>query len=177
MGALKKYAASLLCNICGINRPRDDFYVGVTSRCRECHKAAIRAARADNPEQYREYDRERAFTPERVAARKAYRDEMKSDPDFVYRQRERGKFWQDTNMVKRRAHIMTGNAIRDGYLQKPQSCARCLLSDRAVHAHHENYYKPLEVVWLCVECHGARHREINAELRAGADLSCRGFKL
>jgi len=26
-----------------------------------------------------------------------------------------------------------------------------------LHAHHEDYAKPLEVVWLCPRCHRARH--------------------
>jgi hypothetical protein len=27
-------------------------------------------------------------------------------------------------------------------------------------AHHEDYDKPLEVVWLCQPCHKQRHKEI-----------------
>ncbi len=37
-----------------------------------------------------------------------------------------------------------------------------------VHAHHESYAKPLEVIWLCQTCHGERHREINEERRRAA---------
>ena len=49
-------------------------------------------------------------------------------------------------------------AIRDGSLVK-QPCARCG-NPKAV-AHHEDYDKPLGVIWLCGKCHSARHRELS----------------
>lgn len=175
MSIVRKLAAELDCNVCGQVKPATEFYVGVTSRCRECHRKAVRENRAANAEHYREFDRKRAWNPDRVAARKAYQEAVKDDPDFTARVRERRKFWQDRNMVKRRAHVMTGNAMRNGKLKKPAACERCGGTGRGVEAHHENYYKPLEVTWLCADCHGIRHREINAEIRAGANFKHRGF--
>lgn len=34
--------------------------------------------------------------------------------------------------------------------------------DRYIHGHHEDYKKPLEVVWVCFACHAIRHRRIAA---------------
>jgi hypothetical protein len=48
-------------------------------------------------------------------------------------------------------------AIRLGALAK-QRCIRCG-NPRAV-AHHEDYSKPLDVMWLCRKHHSARHREL-----------------
>jgi ribosomal protein S27AE len=59
-----------------------------------------------------------------------------------------------------------GNAIRDGKL-KVQPCERCGYGV-GVCGHHEDYSRPLEVVWLCGLCHGRRHREINEERRQKA---------
>lgn len=43
---------------------------------------------------------------------------------------------------------------RRGKLQR-QPCEDCGAASE--HRHHENYDKPLEVTWLCRECHGKRH--------------------
>jgi hypothetical protein len=163
-----------VCNMCGSNSESVEFYPSVTSRCKECHKAAVQEKRSENIDHYKEFDRARAWNPDRVAARKAYAGEMKKDPEFKEKQNIRKMVWQDKNKVKRRAHVMVGNAVRGKNLLRPDHCERC---EKLVHtdAHHENYYKPLDVVWLCEDCHGIRHREINAEIRQGVDWSIKGF--
>lgn len=52
------------------------------------------------------------------------------------------------------------SAIFHGRLVK-QPCERC--GAGKAHAHHEDYSKPLDVVWLCQTHHQARHREIVIE--------------
>lgn len=55
------------------------------------------------------------------------------------------------------AHCAVGKARREGILI-PLPCAVCG-SPNSV-AHHEDYSKPLEVVWLCQKHHVARHRKL-----------------
>ena len=43
---------------------------------------------------------------------------------------------------------------RRGLLQ-PNSCADC--NAEHVEMHHEDYVRPLDVIWLCRRCHMARH--------------------
>jgi hypothetical protein len=64
---------------------------------------------------------------------------------------------------KYKAHTMVHNHIRDGKLQRKSECSVCS-SDRAVHAHHDDYSKPTEVRWLCCVCHRAWHR-LNGEAK------------
>lgn len=45
-------------------------------------------------------------------------------------------------------------AVRSGRLVR-QPCIRC---GSKAHAHHDDYAKPLTVIWLCPEHHGERHR-------------------
>ena len=76
------------------------------------------------------------------------------------------KKWDDKNRKKTRAKGRANSAIRAGKIDR-QPCERCG-TDIGIHAHHEDYSKPLEVVWLCTAHHGERHREINEEKRQAA---------
>jgi hypothetical protein len=55
------------------------------------------------------------------------------------------------------AHNAVGNAKRKSLLVK-KACLICGRID--VQAHHENYAKPLDIIWLCKEHHIERHYEI-----------------
>jgi transcriptional regulator with XRE-family HTH domain len=52
-------------------------------------------------------------------------------------------------------------AIERGELVR-QPCEKCG-STKRIHAHHEDYAKPLEVVWLCPGHHVRRHYEMARE--------------
>lgn len=137
---------------------------GYLNFCKECVKARVRGHRAENVEQYREYDRQRAFLPERVAARRRALQQRRMTPEGREEDNKRSARWRDRNFVKRRAHILVGNALKYGHLKRPCACSRCAV-ECIPDAHHEDYYKPLDVTWLCETCHGLRHREINEERR------------
>ena len=66
--------------------------------------------------------------------------------------------WRDQNPEKRAAHVILGNRIRDGHIIKPDRCQECGATGK-IHGHHEDYAKPLEVEWLCPQCHTNRHKE------------------
>jgi len=71
------------------------------------------------------------------------------------------KFWLQTNKLKRKAHQDVSYAIQKGKLIR-QPCERCGVTEHVV-AHHEDYNKPLDVVWLCKRHHKERHMEIDRE--------------
>jgi hypothetical protein len=48
-------------------------------------------------------------------------------------------------------------AIQRGELVRPSFCSQCGTTEFAIEAHHEDYSRQLDVVWLCTLCHGARH--------------------
>jgi len=54
-----------------------------------------------------------------------------------------------------RAHKKVYDALQSGKLVKGL-CANCG-SSASVHAHHDDYSKPLEVTWLCSKCHRILH--------------------
>lgn len=56
------------------------------------------------------------------------------------------------------ARLAVARAVRAGKLRRPSHCP---CGRRAlIHAHHEDYGRPLDVTWLCATCHQARHREL-----------------
>lgn len=65
----------------------------------------------------------------------------------------------DLSILIDTAHQAVTRALLYGELVRPDACSRCSQNKRLV-AHHEDYSKQLEVVWLCYRCHRQRHREI-----------------
>lgn len=57
-------------------------------------------------------------------------------------------------ILKVMARQDTRNAVRDGVLEK-QPCAIC--GSASSEAHHEDYDKPLDVIWLCRAHHAQTH--------------------
>jgi hypothetical protein len=45
--------------------------------------------------------------------------------------------------------------LRTGKIVKPAQCSICkaLVGVEHIQAHHEDYSRPLEVVWCCHDCH------------------------
>jgi hypothetical protein len=60
--------------------------------------------------------------------------------------------WRKANPEKHAAHNAVRRALEVGQLVKPTTCSECGGTDR-IEGHHEDYSKPLEVEWLCYECH------------------------
>lgn len=56
-----------------------------------------------------------------------------------------------------RAHQKVYAATKRGVLSRPVECSRCGSSGFPIQAHHADYSKPLDVIWLCSPCHGALH--------------------
>jgi hypothetical protein len=144
------------CNICEVTSQSAEFYKGVTSRCKECHKEKVRANRAENLEYYRAYDAKRFREDPRVLERhKAY---QQTEPGKAA-QRKGRENWLLANEEKRAAHIILGNAVKAGRIAKPAECEKCGDSPNRLHGHHDDYAFPLDVRWLCAACHRAWHVE------------------
>lgn len=66
------------------------------------------------------------------------------------------------------ARSYVGVYVRRGKIAK-QPCSEC--GNPEAQAHHENYDKPLDVIWLCKDCHVHLHnvsREKNKKQKAVA---------
>ena len=71
--------------------------------------------------------------------------------------------WQKNNKHKVKASYLVRKALWRGELKKPDFCPFCGEKDVRIEAHHEDYTKPLEVLWCCRRCHGKFDRIRRAE--------------
>lgn len=63
---------------------------------------------------------------------------------------------------KRRARNAVRRAVAAGKIVKPGACEKCEEPKpaRELHGHHyDGYEDRLKVIWLCVKCHKAAHRQ------------------
>lgn len=65
------------------------------------------------------------------------------------------KRWRIRNKEKVAAHSITWQRLRTGKIT-PGPCETCGAVDN-IHAHHDDYSKPLKVRWLCSTCHRIHH--------------------
>lgn len=148
------------CFKCGEEKHFGDFYKhkqmkdGFLNKCKECAKADTKLNREVKAEYYKQYDAMRFQNDPKVKAR-----------HIRYQKTERGKQkrsaakakWVEENKEKRAAHVLLGHSIRSGRVSKPDKCEICGVGGR-IHGHHEDYTKPLDVVWVCPQCHVDIHK-------------------
>ena len=134
------------CFKCNTVKLLSEFYThprmsdGHVNKCKECYKNDSTANRNKNIEKVRAYDRARSKEPERIKAIT-----------------EITRAWRAEDSRRVLAHSSVARAVRSGGLVR-QPCCRCG-AEKTV-AHHEDYDKPLEVIWLCQPCHKQRHKEL-----------------
>lgn len=135
------------CKSCGIEGA--EFYQSNKSKCKECIKAAVLKNRLENIDRIRSYDRLRGSQPHRVAARLAY---SKTD---AYKSSHSASItkYRDDEPRRYTARNILNAAVRD----KKITPLPCMLCGEKAEAHHPDYDRPLDVVWLCVQHHKQAH--------------------
>ena len=118
--------------------------LGIRDWCRACVHAY--ATTASQRAKDRARHRERMTNPEKQEQRRAYFQayarEYRKNPIY---QRQRD------------ARLIINLLRRHGWL-KPQPCQEC--GDTKVQAHHPDYDRPLDVIWLCRPCHVLEHHPL-----------------
>ena len=122
---------------------------GYLGKCKECTKKDTIENRNKNIDFYRKYDRERG---------------NRQSNNYIKEYREKFPF-------KINAQTMVNNFIRDGKLFK-EPCCICG-SNEKIHAHHDDYAKPLNVRWLCAAHHRQWHIK-NGEAKNGSTVNIIG---
>lgn len=130
---------------------------GHLNKCKDCTKNDVHVHRDKNIDRIRKYDRNRPNKKERC------------DKANDYQKTEIGKAVKIKSQINFRARypkkVFANNLIsrylREGRIFRPLNCEICSIECKP-HAHHCDYSKPLDVMWLCQPCHVEWHRENRA---------------
>jgi hypothetical protein len=128
-------------------------------RYRQSDKGKILVKRAnDKPIQkekrLKKYRENPEFRKKEIQRRIAH---QKANPKI--KAREEKKIYHK-NLEKSRARGRLKMAVYRGKIIKPKNCVQCNVEAKRIEAHHTDYSKPFEVLWLCTECHKRIHGKI-----------------
>lgn len=159
----------MFCKVCNQEKNEDSFYKNDKHHCKECIKKRVRENRLKNVGYYREYDRQRGRTEERRAERKKYKERLREENPEKYDKIYHGirKKFRQNNPEKIRANGIVNDMLRYGKLERPNTCSVCGVECKP-QAHHPDYSKPTEIIWVCTKCHAFIHRAIRDEQRKKA---------
>ena len=176
------------CSCCGLEKNETDFFKkrknSLEGFCKECKKEKLKKTKEKNPEKYREKERlrsqKRRQTKEWKEWRKDYqfrnREKISKKAIEEYHKKnglQQQKKWKERNKGKIRQYLIKSRkkypykvaarkyvsiALNSGILTRPHVCSKCF-KECKTEAHHEDYLKPLEIIWLCRSCHGKEHRK------------------
>lgn len=130
------------CFKCLSEKPLEAFYKhsqmadGHLNKCKECTKNDVANHRQNNLENIRQYDRMRASMPHRKALSKRVQTE-----------------WRANYPNRKKAQAKLRRAVLSGVV-KPMPCWIC---GAKAEAHHPDYDRPIDVVWLCPPHHSQTH--------------------
>lgn len=131
------------CFKCHQEKPLSEFYKhsgmtdGHLNKCKECAKQDTKKQRAANHEYYIQYDRQRAKLPHRIEANK-----------------ERFKQYRKSHPDREKARSLLYKEYKQGKIAK-LPCFVC--GSLNTEAHHPDYSRPLDVIWLCAQHHKQAH--------------------
>lgn len=163
------------CPKCATKRPiaefaRRDRPTGYGVICNLCERDRVRAER--RAKYYRDVAAGKPTARNPVANRAASRRDYERNRE---KRQDRRHLWAESNRDKlreynearksspeERARKKLRDWVAHGRIVKPKNCqwcgAECLLE-----GHHEDYGRPLDVIWLCRKCHGLTRRKDGAD--------------
>ena len=140
--------SSKACFKCGKTLPLTEFYKhsrmsdGHLGKCKECTKKDVAEHRLKNIDKIREYEKHRSKLPHR-----------KSLAIQI------SKAWRREDTRRSKCHNALRRAVLNGTVTR-MPCEVC--GNEKSQAHHEDYDKPLDVMWLCDKHHKDRHKYLKS---------------
>ena len=149
-----------VCSVCGDKKKTSEFHnqprglLGVEGQCKFCRgvrMAKWRTSDAGRKSQRLRTIRYRATTKGRSKIREVMSRYNASPLGHIA-----DRLRRERAPHKLAARAAVRRAIRLGLLIKPPACQSCGTVGK-VEGHHPDYFKPLEVDWLCRPCHERVH--------------------
>lgn len=131
---------------------------GRQSVCRTCRTSYVRSWNRRNPERSRAAGRK--WTENNLSKVREYKKKYVR----AYYKTESGKLkksllnkkYREANPQKIKAHGLLRSATKAGRVKRPSICSKCGQTGK-INGHHEDYSKPLDVIWLYQICHSHLH--------------------
>ena len=102
-------------------------------------------------------NKRRSYRKNIIANREKKRlDGIKRRKEHPIRMKEIVDKYRAKNVYKYKTQMILCQKVRSGKIVKPKNCEKCG-EIKKLHGHHEDYSKPLDVIWLCPVCHKKTH--------------------
>lgn len=148
----------MICKRCQKDKPDSEFPPG-NRQCRRCKHEKQKERDRQNPEKARaRWRRKYAKARDHLTNyRRVYYSSRKYERPANYL--ETCRKWRAEHRVEWNAKARVRYAVQSGKILRADSCAVCGVSCKP-QAHHFDYSRPLDVVWVCASCHKFIHSEI-----------------
>lgn len=155
------------CRKCGIEKDLSEFHKdsntkdGLAYACKHCRCKYQREYQSQHREHYRRlFAKHRLDHPEQY---KWYREEYTKTTQYRIMHSQKAQEYKKSHREAIKAHNKVTKAIISGKLVRPGFCSQCNSTGK-IEAHHPDYSKPLEVVFLCVKCHMEEHKRLRSQV-------------
>lgn len=134
-----------ICSMCNRKLKVINFYKnrknkdGLRTECKECKKM---------------YDRKNQYAKIHYHKIKGTKEHFLKINEYL---REYNK--RPEQAIKQKARERLRYNVKKKYIIKPKECSICGKNNVRIHGHHEDYNKPLDVIWCCDDCHIKIHIE------------------
>lgn len=177
------------CTTCEKHKEESEFFKkrnGLESFCKQCRKEKTQNRINSDPEKYKKFCSDRSKkrwknedykksiknwrekNKEKIA--KQCREYLDKNKDYLYSKQKEWRTinkniisesenkYKENNPLKLACRSYVRTAIKNGNITNPNKCNKCMKECKP-EAHHKDYTKPLEIIWLCRTCHGHEHRK------------------
>lgn len=157
-----------VCSKCKIQKDENCFWKrnnrksGVNSECKDCAKIRRTKKYQEFNEEFR-LKRKKYYYENQEKLCKAQIDSQKGNQRYRKYQNKYSIEKRKNNDPKFLARSIVSLALRGKMITRPIMCSKCNV-DCKPEGHHEDYSKPLDIIWLCTKCHKELHKQCKTAL-------------